>query len=42
MELDFYCFPYDPVHTSGCFGHITGVLQLDAMAKIYAVFSHPD
>jgi hypothetical protein len=27
------------VHASRLFGHNTGVLQLDAMAKIYAVFN---
>jgi hypothetical protein len=39
MELDLYCFA-DVVHASGFFGQNTGVLQLDTVAQVHAVFCH--
>jgi hypothetical protein len=39
MELNLDRFPDDTVHISRLLGQNTGVVLLDTMAQVYAVFS---
>jgi hypothetical protein len=40
MEFDLCCFPDDVMHASAYFGQDIGVLHLDVMTQVCAVFSH--
>jgi hypothetical protein len=40
LQLDFYHFPYQPVHTSGFLGQGSGFVQQDMMAEIKVMFRH--
>jgi hypothetical protein len=40
MELSFNCFPDCVFHTPTFLSQVTGVVNLDVMTQIYAVFGH--
>jgi len=40
LQLDFYHFPSQPVHTSGFLGQDSGFVLQDTMTKIKVMFCH--
>jgi hypothetical protein len=40
LQLDFYHFPYQPVHTFGFLGQDSDFVQEDMMTKIKVMFRH--
>jgi hypothetical protein len=40
LQLDFYHFQHQPVHTSGFLGQDSGFVQEDTMTKIKVMFHH--